>query len=185
MASTSRSNGHNGDNRLLENLRAETFARLRPKLEEVSLKQGQQLYRADERQDWIYFPAKGTLISLLAVSDDGTSVEVAITGREGMLGIAGILGADRSNHESLVQNAGGAWRVKATHVRDAMQRDPALRDALNRYIHVIFLQVAQTALCNRLHSVEERLARWMLATQDRVEAPDFYMTHELLAKMLG
>ncbi|MDP9266698.1 MAG: Crp/Fnr family transcriptional regulator [Acidobacteriota bacterium] len=178
-------NGQNGENRLLDSLRAESFARLNPKLSEVMLKQGQELYHADERQDWIYFPAKGTLISLLAVSDDGASVEVAITGREGMLGIAGVLGADRSNHESLVQNSGAAWRVRSEYVRDLMQRDANFRDALQRYIHVVFAHVAQTALCNRLHSVEERMARWMLSTQDRVEAADFHMTHELLAKMLG
>jgi len=178
-------NGHNGENRLLDSLRTESFARLEPKLRQVVLKQGQELYRADQPQDWIYFPAKGTLISLLAVGDDGTMVEVALTGREGMLGIAGVLGADRSNHESLVQNSGTAWRVRSEHVRDLMQRDAAFRDALHRYIQVVFAHVAQTALCNRLHSVEERLARWMLSTQDRVESPDFHMTHELLAKMLG
>jgi len=185
MAPKHGQNGHNGENRLLESLRPESFARLKPKLVEVMLRQGQELYRPEDRQTWIYFPAKGTMISLLAVGDDGTSVEVAITGREGMLGIPGVLGADRSNHESLVQNSGKAWRVRTEHVRDLMQRDTAFRDSLFRYIHVVFAHVAQTALCNRLHTVEERLARWMLATQDRVESPDFHMTHELLGKMLG
>jgi CRP-like cAMP-binding protein len=176
---------HNGDNLLLSRVGPEGYARLEPKLNEVSLKHGEVLYRSEDPQDWIYFPAKGTLISLLAVSDDGESVEVAITGREGMLGIAGILGAKRGNHDSLVQNAGKAWRARAEHVRAVMHQDEELRGLILRYVHVMFLHAAQTALCNRLHTVEERLARWMLATQDRVESPEFQMTHELLAKMLG
>jgi CRP-like cAMP-binding protein len=178
-------NGHNGDNLLLSALHGDSYARLEPALTQVSLKHGDMLYRPEDRQDWIYFPAKGALISLLAVSDEGTSVEVAITGREGMLGIGGILGAARSNHESLVQNAGGAWRARAEQVREVMEHDAPFRQMVLRYIHVVFLHVAQTALCNRLHSVEERLARWMLSTQDRVESAEFHMTHELLAKMLG
>ena len=178
-------NGHNGDNLLLSGLQPESYARLEPKLASVVLKQGEVLYRAEDPQEWIYFPAKGTLISLLAVSDDGTSVEIAITGREGMLGIAGILGARHSNHESLVQNAGEALRSRVEEVRELMERDAAFRELILRYIHLVFAHVAQTALCNRLHSVEERLARWMLSTEDRVESPEFYMTHELLAKMLG
>lgn len=175
----------NGENRLLERLRPTSYARLAAKLKPVHLKQGEVLYRPEDRQKWIYFPAKGTLISLLAMSDEGTMVEVAITGREGMLGIAGVLGAERSNHESLVQNPGSALRARAEEVRELMHRDGDFRDLVMRYIHVVFAHVAQTALCNRLHSVEERLARWMLSTQDRVESPEFHMTHELLAKMLG
>ncbi|MBI2679138.1 MAG: Crp/Fnr family transcriptional regulator [Candidatus Koribacter versatilis] len=176
---------HNGDNLLLGRVTAESYARLAPNLSEVALEHGDVLYRADDAQEWIYFPAKGTLISLLAVTEEGETVEVAITGREGMLGIAGVLGAGRSNHDSMVQNGGNAWRARAEHVRAAMEEDAEFRGLILRYVHVIFLHAAQTALCNRLHSVEERLARWMLSTQDRVEAPEFYMTHELLAKMLG
>jgi CRP-like cAMP-binding protein len=172
-------------NRFLAALTGETLKRMQPHLQQVTLKYGEQLYTPGETSRWAYFPVGATLVSLLAVSEDGNAVEVAITGSEGVVGVWNVLGPKRARHECLVQNAGAAVRISVEVLRGLVENEHAVRRLLLRYSQLLFTQVAQTALCNRLHSAEERMARWLLMTQDRAGSGEFRMTHELLAKMLG
>ncbi|WP_148210118.1 Crp/Fnr family transcriptional regulator [Candidatus Korobacter versatilis] len=121
----------------------------------------------------------------MATTAQGDSVEVALTGREGVVGLWAIFDAPGPNHEAIVQNPGAALRVSVKALREVAEEDPALRTFSMRFTHLVFTQVIQTALCNRLHSAEQRMARWLLISQDRVEDDEIHMTHELLGKMLG
>ncbi len=172
-------------NRFLEALNGESLKRFQPFLRPVTLKNGDRLYGPNEQNAWVYFPQHPTLVSLVAASAQGHSVEVALTGREGVVGIWSVVDRDGVNHEALVQNSGTALRAPVEALRKVLDKDAELRWLAMRYSHLLFTQVIQTALCNRIHTAEERMARWLLVSQDRVESDELHMTHELLGKMLG
>ncbi|MEO8006143.1 MAG: Crp/Fnr family transcriptional regulator [Betaproteobacteria bacterium] len=142
------------------------------------------LCEAGDRVDHVYFPING-FISMVAPLDGDVALEVGLVGDEGMVGIALVLGVEVSPLRALVQGAGRALRVDAAAFRRVLAESPTLQQALHRYTYVLMSQLAQTAACTRFHLVEERLARWLLMTQDRAHADVFHITHQFLGYMLG
>ncbi len=159
----------------------EKFARnLRP----VQLKVGDVLYEPEERMEHVYFPTEG-VISLLTAFGDGATVEAGVIGREGMLGTAVVMGAKTTPHQALVQADGHALKMAAHDLKATLEGDGLLLDLLLHFTNALFTQVAQTAGCNRAHTLEQRLARWLLLTHDRVEQNEFAITQDFLSRMLG
>ncbi|MGB8434722.1 MAG: Crp/Fnr family transcriptional regulator [Burkholderiales bacterium] len=152
--------------------------------ERVELAFADPLYEPGDRIRYVYFPAEG-FISLVTPRDDCTSLEVGLVGSEGMLGITLMLGVDVSALRALVQGAGAALRMAAAPFRRELAHSDALQRELNRYLYVSIAQLAQLAACTRFHSLEARLARWLLMTHDRAHSDEFQLTHGLLADMLG
>ena len=170
-------------NRLLRLLPADSFLRLQPHLEPVPLTKGLVILKADTPFAWAYFPEYG--VASIISSDEGRRLEIGLFGRDGMGSTALVLGTDRTPHETVIQVEGHGHRIAADVLREALAQDPALQALLLRYIHVFSLQLAQTAVSNGSGTIEERLARWLLLTHDRLDGNDLPVTHEFLAIMLG
>ena len=171
-------------NRLLAALRPEEVRRLAPHFQRVSLTLKETLFEAGERIEFFYFPLDG-VISTVASTEDGSSVEVGMVGKEGATDVSVVLGDDVSSHRGIVQLGGSALKLSAGALREELRRDGGLRSVLLRYTRFTLAQATQSAVCNRLHSVEQRCARWLLSMRDRIEADTFPITHEFLAYMLG
>ncbi len=173
-------------NRLLAALPPDAFAQLAPALQPVELVLKQVLHVPDRPLAAAHFPERG-MVSMLARLEDGQAMEVGVVGREGVVGLPVVLGADgaRSSTEALVQAQGTAWRVEAAALKAAFDGCAGLRAPLLRYMQAFHAQVAQTAACNGRHGLEERLARWLLLAHDRADDDSFPMTHEFMALMLG
>ena len=171
-------------NELLAAMPRKAYEALAPALVPVTLVFGDVLYAADAPLTHVYFPCE-SMVSLLLPVEHHFDVEVGMVGREGMLGASLGLGIVHSPVKALVQGAGCALRLSATGFRRELARNPALQRSVNRYIHSLMKQIAQTAACNRFHVVEARLARWLLMTRDRMRSDTFRMTHEFLSHMLG
>ena len=171
-------------NRLLAALSPEVLAALRPRLEPVELDLRRVLHAAGEPIAAVYFPESG-YASMLAYLEDGDAAEVGLVGREGMVGLPVLLGADRDDLEAMVQSPGTALRMDAAAFREELESIPAFRALLLRYALVHHGQVARTAACNGRHHTDQRLARWLLMAHDRARADEFPMTHEFLSMMLG
>ncbi len=172
------------NNLILTALPSEELNRLCDHLEPFELKLGDILQVPEDPIKYVYFPTHG-IISLLATLEGGETVETGVVGREGMVGISIVLGVDTTTSQALVQGAGSAQRMKAQSLKVFLRNGGALHALLLRYIHTIFAQISQTAACNRVHSLNERLARWLLLTHDRLGRDNFGLTHEFLARMLG
>jgi len=157
---------------------------LRPDLEFIQTPQHHILHEAGEKIEFAYFLNEG-MASLVVLTSDGRSVEVAIVGREGIVGTPLGVGLRRSPYRSIMQIPGNGVRIKSDTLEEQLQALPELRLSLNRYVLVQGLQIAQIAACNRLHEIEQRLARWLLMCQDRVGCEFLPVTHEFLAQMLG
>ncbi len=173
-----------GGNRLLESLPPDLRERLLPRLDRVQFAFKQIFYDVNQPITAVYFPISG-VVSLVTITEDGGIVEVATVGNEGMVGIPLLLGAESTPGRAFVQVPGEGWRMEAAEFRAQLQRDDRLRDHLGRYTQSLFDQIAQSAACNRLHSINERCARWLLMTHDRVGRDEFPLTQEFLAQMLG
>jgi CRP-like cAMP-binding protein len=167
-------------NHLLDALPAASLERLEPHFESVALTIGEPVHAVEH----VYFPTAG-MISVVATMADGASVEIGIVGREGMHSVAAFLSEDTPFQTAMVQLPGRALRLKTRLLRQEMQVEAALQKLLLRYTQAVLNAVAQSAACNRLHLLEQRCARWLLACHDRAEADTFPMTHEFLALMLG
>jgi CRP-like cAMP-binding protein len=167
-------------NRLLDALTSECLQRLQPHLEPAVL----DLKASIPPLPHVYFPLAG-LISVIATMEDGGSIEIGMAGREGMYGVLAILTDDAPSETAIVQLPGRSLRLGTRLLRQEMDTDGALRRLLLRYIEATLSAVAQSAACNRLHLLEQRCARWLLACHDRAEGDTFPMTHEFLALMLG
>lgn len=171
-------------NSLLEALPRKDYQRLLAGLEPVKLAFGEVLYKPGEPIRHVYFP-NDSLVSLLTLADGHLALEVGMVGSEGMVGAPITLGIEFSPVRALVQGSGTALRMTAARFRKEFRRSPSLQRALYRYVHVLMVQITQTAACNRFHVVEARLARWLLMTRDRVRSNRFHLTQEFLAHMLG
>lgn len=163
---------------------ARQFGQLLMRCEPCDLTPNQTVYGPGEPMHHVYFPEEG-VVSLVAALSDGTTVEVGMVGCEGMLGVPLLLGVTDMPHCAVVQVGGRAWRMRAEVFREEVQRQHSLCAGLLRYTQALLVQTAQVAACNRLHTVEERLCRWLLMVHDRLESDDFLLTHEVIAKMLG
>jgi CRP-like cAMP-binding protein len=172
------------DNVILLSLPSHEYALIRPHLEPTEMPQYVILEEPGEKIEYTYFLNVG-MVSVVALSRDGRSVEVGIVGREGMIGMSLIAGLRDSTFRSIVQMEGTGVRVRAEVFHDVMHSAPVLRNELSRFALVHGMQSAQLAACNRLHEVEQRLARWLLMCQDRFDCPWLPLTHEFLAQMLG
>jgi CRP-like cAMP-binding protein len=171
-------------NRLLAALPPADFAALADHLQPAELELKQVLYEPGQKIRTIHFP-EGGMVSHVIPLENGHGVEVGLAGREGLVGLPGVLGAERATTEAMVQMEGPAWRIRADELRAAFERSAPLRVLLLRYVQAFHAQVAQTAACNTQHMVDVRLARWLLMQHDRAEQDEFPMTHEFLALMLG
>jgi CRP-like cAMP-binding protein len=171
-------------NHLLAALPAADFARLSPHLELVPLLLGDVLYEAGDEMQHVYFPTT-SIVSLHYVMDDGASAEIAGVGNEGLVGISLFMGGDSTSSRALVQTAGQALRLKAKLLLDEFNRGGPLLRLLLRYGQALITQMVQTGACNRHHSVDQQLCRWLLLTLDRLPSNDLVMTQELIASMLG
>jgi CRP-like cAMP-binding protein len=172
------------ENRLLAALPGEEYERLRPHLEQVSFDLGEVIYESGGHLDYIYFPTTA-IISLLYMMEDGSSAEMGLTGNEGVVGIALFMGGGTMPNRAVVQSAGGAIRLKAKALQVEFALGSKFQYLLLRYTQALITQISQTAVCNRLHSVEQQLSRWLLLSHDRVQADEIIMTQELIADMLG
>lgn len=171
-------------NLLLSSLPAAEREHLSPYLQPVTFLLGQVVCEPDERVDYCYFPTN-SVVSLLYTMRDGTTAEMGLVGHDGVLGIAAFLGGRSTCSRALVALAGDAFRLPAKLVQEEFTRQGPLQRLLLRYTQGLFTQVSQTAVCNRLHSVEQRLCRWLLMCHDRKNRSDLLMTQELIANMLG
>jgi CRP-like cAMP-binding protein len=171
-------------NALLAALPRAEYRRVLALLQPVTLTFGQVLYDAGEEVTDVYFP-NDSLVSLLTVVDQHLALEVGLVGREGMVGVAYAMGIGSTPFRALVQGSGSAMRMKAIDFRKELNASVALQREVHLYAHALMSQVAKTAACNRFHVVQERLARWLLMTRDRMRSDHFRLTHEFLANMLG
>jgi len=172
------------NNIVLLSLPDREYNQLRPHLESVDLPQYEILEEPGEKIDHAYFLNEG-MTSLVALSRDGRSVEVGIVGKEGMVGMSLIAGLQRGTFRAIMQMAGTGMRVRAEVFQDILPSASTLNTQLSRFALMHGMQVAQLAACNRLHEVEQRLARWLLMCQDRFDCQLLPLTHEFLAQMLG
>ncbi len=171
-------------NHLLAALPEVDYEYLRPHMELVEMRLGSVLYESGSRMAHCYFPVSG-VVSLLYVMHDGASAEIAVTGNDGLVGIAILLGGGTTLSRAVVQIAGDAYRVDSAILLKAFQRGGALQFLLLRYIQALITQMSQTAVCNRHHTVEQQLCRWLLLSLDRIESSEVSMTQELISNMLG
>jgi len=171
-------------NHLLAALPADDYTRLLPDLELVPLPLGWAVYEAGGKLGYVYFPTT-CIISLLYVMEDGASAEIAITGYDGLVGIALFMGGETTPSRAVVQSAGYGYRLKASVLKREFEQGGALQHLALRYTQALITQMAQTAVCNRHHSVEQQLCRWLLLSMDRLPSNELAMTQELIANMLG
>jgi CRP-like cAMP-binding protein len=172
------------DNRLLASLPRATYDKLLPLLEPAPLPLGMALYESGGAQGYVYFPTTA-IVSLLYVLENGASAEIAITGNEGLVGISLFMGGETTPSRAVVQSAGTGYRLRASVMKKEFESDGDLQHLLLRYTQALITQMAQTAVCNRHHSVDQQLCRWLLLSLDRLPDSELVMTQELIANMLG
>ena len=170
-------------NQLLAALPDADWQRWQPQLDSVELTLGQVLYESGSTLSHVYFPTTA-IVSLLYVLENGASAEIAVVGNEGLIGISLFMGGETTPSRAVVQSAGHGFRLNAQAIKDEFERAPVLH-LLLRYTQALITQMAQTAVCNRHHSLDQQLCRWLLLSLDRLEGDQLVMTQELIANMLG
>jgi len=171
-------------NHLLGALPAEVYDRLSPKLELVPLPLGMVLYESGDTMRHVYFPADA-IVSLLYVMENGSSAEISVVGNEGIIGVALFMGGESTSSRAIVQSAGFAYRLLGQTFKDECSRHTGLLLLMLRYTQALITQMVQTAVCNRHHSIDQQLCRWLLLSLDRLSDNRLSMTQELIANMLG
>lgn len=172
------------ENRLLAALPAEEYERLRPQLQPVEFSLGEVVYEFAGQMDYVFFPTS-SIISLLYTMENGATAEMGLTGNDGVVGIALFMGGGSMPNRAVVQSAGDALKMKAGILQDEFSRGGKFQQLMLRYTQALITQISQTAVCNRLHSVEQQLCRWLLLSRDRLNTDELIMTQELIADMLG
>ena len=171
-------------NHLLDALPAGDYERLAAHLELIPMPLGEVLYESGVQLRYVYFPTTA-IVSLLYVMEDGASAEIAVVGNEGILGISLFMGGETTPSRAVVQSAGHAYRLKADLLKDEFGRFGPTMHLMLRYTQSLITQMVQTAVCNRHHSVDQQLCRWLLLSLDRLASSELAMTQELIANMLG
>ena len=171
-------------NHLLAALPEAEYFQLADKFELVSLKLGQVIYESGDRLSHIYFPTT-SIISMLYIMENGGTAEIGIAGNNGLIGYAIFMGGETTSSRAIVQIAGDAVRLRAADAKKAFAAGGIFQDILLRYTQSLITQISQTAVCNRLHSVEQQLCRWLLINHDQLPSNKLIMTQELIANMLG
>jgi len=171
-------------NHLLAALPEEVQERLFPFIELVELNLGQVMYEAGDKLAYVYFPVDA-IVSLLYVMKSGASAEISVVGNEGLIGVALFMGGESTSSRAVVQSAGYAYRLKGVRLTEEFDRHGKLLDLMLRYTQALITQMAQTAVCNRHHSIDQQLCRWLLLSLDRLPDNHLMMTQELIANMLG
>jgi CRP-like cAMP-binding protein len=171
-------------NRLLAVIPREEYERILPHLGHVSFSLGEVVYESGGQMDHIYFPTTA-IVSLLYTMENGSSAEMGVAGNEGVVGVALFMGGDTMPNRAVVQSAGAAVRMRAKALQDEFGRGGVFQRLLLRYTQALLTQMSQTAVCNRLHAIEQQLCRWLLLSHDRLDTDELVMTQELIANMLG
>jgi len=171
-------------NRLLAALSPAEQQRLFPQLEHVAMPLGDVLYESGDKLSHVYFPTT-CIVSLLYVTENGSSAEIAVVGNEGLVGVALFMGGETTPSRAVVQSAGSAYRLPGAAMKEEFTRGEAMQQLLLRYTQALLTQMAQTAVCNRHHSIDQQLCRWLLLSLDRLPSDELKMTQELIANMLG
>jgi CRP-like cAMP-binding protein len=171
-------------NHILDALPQPERDRLFPHLKLVSLPLGSVLYESGDALRYIYFPTD-SIVSLLYVLKDGASAEIAVVGNDGAIGVSLFMGGETTTNRAIVQSAGSAYRLTRARLKKEFERHGEMLHILLRYTQALITQMAQTAVCNRHHSVDQQLCRWLLLSLDRLRTPELAMTQELIANMLG
>jgi CRP-like cAMP-binding protein len=172
------------ENRLLAALPPDEYEHLLPNLQQVSFSLGEVVYEFGGHLDYVFFPTT-SIVSLLYTMENGSSAEMGLTGNDGVVGIALFMGGGTMPNRAVVQSAGAAIRLKAKVLQDEFALGGKFQRLLLRYTQALITQISQTAVCNRLHSVEQQLCRWLLLSHDRLKTDELIMTQELIADMLG
>jgi CRP-like cAMP-binding protein len=171
-------------NQLLTVLPSDVFTRWLPHLEWVDMPLGAVLYESSGKMTHVYFP-EDCIVSLLFVLENGSSAEIAVVGLEGMVGISLFMGGNTTPSRAVVQSAGKAYRLRAAFLKQEFDLSSSVMHLLLRYTQALITQMTQTAVCNRHHSLDQQLCRWLLLSLDRLSGPHLVMTQELIANMLG
>ena len=171
-------------NELLAALPPAEWARWLPKLEPVDMQLGEVLYESGMAMTHVYFPTS-SIVSLLYVMEDGASAEIAVVGNEGIVGVSLFMGGETTPSRAVVQSAGQGYRMRGALLKEEFNLSSPVLHLLLRYTQALITQMAQTAVCNRHHSLDQQLCRWLLLSLDRLQAPELVMTQELIANMLG
>jgi CRP-like cAMP-binding protein len=171
-------------NHLLDALSAAELKRIRRHLEPVEMPLGDVVYESGRQLEYVYFPTT-CIVSLLYVLENGASAEIAVVGNEGVVGVSIFMGGETTPSRAVVQSAGESYRLSAAVMRTEFTRGSTMQHLMLRYTQALITQMAQTAVCNRHHSVDQQLCRWLLLSIDRLPSPQITMTQELIANMLG
>lgn len=171
-------------NYLLSTLTNPEHDRITEKLEPVNLRLGQVMHESGDSMEYVYFPTTA-IISLLCIMENGATAEIGVVGNDGILGIELFMGGDTSTSRAVVQSAGQSCRMKAKDLKAEFVLGGPFQRLLLRYTQALIAQISQTAVCNRLHSVEQQLCRWILLSHDRLDSDKLVMTHDLISNMLG
>ena len=171
-------------NHLLAALPVGEFARLQPKLKPTDYKLGEVIYESGETMDYAIFPTTA-IISLLYIMENGATAEIGVAGNDGVVGTAIFMGDSTTTSRAIIQSAGAGYKVKATDLKEAFARGEIFQKLLLRYVQALMSQISQTAVCNRLHPLEQQLCRWLLLSHDRLDSDKLVMTHDLISNMLG
>lgn len=175
---------HPQQNHLLAALPAEVYQRLLPHLEHIELPLGKVLYESGDTLRYVYFPID-CIVSLLYVMQDGASAEISVVGNEGLIGVALFMGGESTTSRALVQSAGHAYRLKGNLLKTEFNLHGDMLHLVLRYTQALLTQMAQTAVCNRHHTIDQQLCRWLLLSLDRLPGDQLSMTQELISNMLG
>ena len=171
-------------NELLAALAPDDWQRLQPLLEWIDMPLGQVMYESGRTISHVYFPVT-SIVSLLYVMENGASAEIAVVGHEGVVGISLFMGGGSTPSRAVVQSAGEGWRMRGQVIKDEFNRAGPVMHLMLRYTQALITQMAQTAVCNRHHTLDQQLCRWLLLSLDRLDGSELVMTQELIANMLG